>query len=68
MSDFVRYLEQSKFVYEEIRPTHGKLVDDIVQIAKSMEIEYGHLFNGHTSIPDFSNQQVVFYDIDTIRH
>lgn len=67
MSDFVRYLEQSKFVYEEIRPTHGKLVDDIVQIAKSMEIEYGHLFNGHTSIPDFSNQQVVFYDIDTIK-
>ncbi|CAI3426450.1 ATP-binding protein [Enterococcus cecorum] len=67
MTDFVNYLEQADFVNQEIRPTHGKLVNDLMQIAKSMEIEYGNLFNGHTSIPNFTDKQVVFYDIDTIK-
>ncbi|MBF2598333.1 VirB4 family type IV secretion/conjugal transfer ATPase [Listeria welshimeri] len=60
LEDWVQFIE--KKVTEEPDPETKKTYHKIYKSYKAMLTNYGKIFNGHTTIPDFSKQQILFYE------
>lgn len=69
-SDFFSFLQ--KMLYEDVEKeiireelSHGrtKRLEKIMLVIENLVKTYSHLFNGHTTIPDFTNEQIIFFSI-----
>ncbi|MBC1478891.1 TraE, Type IV secretion system protein [Listeria welshimeri] len=60
LEDWVQFIE--KKATEEPDPETKKTYHKIYKSYKAMLTNYGKIFNGHTTIPDFSKQQILFYE------
>ncbi len=52
---------------EDISPEHFSRVERIELIIKNLIQNYGQVFNGHSSISDFSHEQLVFFDVANLK-
>lgn len=64
LSEFVRYC--AKRYEEEKDPRFKGRIGDIAQTLKVLIYNFRAIFEGKTTIPDMSNEQIVFYDINTL--
>nr|WP_199201693.1 TraE, Type IV secretion system protein [Listeria ivanovii]QPL19486.1 TraE, type IV secretion system/conjugal transfer protein [Listeria ivanovii]UCK61617.1 type IV secretion system/conjugative transfer family protein [Listeria ivanovii] len=60
LEDWVSFLDRR--TREEVEPDTRKVFRRIHKSFLAMLQNYGNIFNGHTSIPDFSKQQILFYE------
>lgn len=69
-SDFLRYIQD--LLYEDVEQqkirrelTHGRVkrLEKIMLVIENLVSTYSHLFNGYTTVPDFKNEQIVFFSI-----
>ncbi|HAB8811058.1 TPA_asm: TraE, Type IV secretion system protein [Listeria monocytogenes] len=60
LEDWVDFLDRR--TKEELEPDTRKVFRRIHKSFLAMLQNYGNIFNGHTSIPDFSKQQILFYE------
>lgn len=65
MSDFSKYLHQN-VKYKNPTPERMRTLEMIRIMVDDMVGQYAPLFDGHTTIEDFANEQIVFFDIDGI--
>ncbi|MGG3102093.1 type IV secretion system protein VirB4 [Bacillus velezensis] len=72
-SDFLEFVREElyedfekKLFREEISPTRTKRLEDIELTLESIVEDYGRLFNGHSSIDDITNEQIVFFSIRSL--
>lgn len=69
-SEFLYYVRKelyedgsSNLIKEELSQEKSKRLEKIELVIDNLVNTYGHLFNGHTTIPDFQQEQVVFFSI-----
>ncbi|TWL14626.1 VirB4 family type IV secretion system protein [Bacillus licheniformis] len=55
-----------KEFHKELSPTRCKRLEDIELTIESIVEDYGRLFNGHSSIEDITNEQIVFFSIRSL--
>ncbi|MBC1917055.1 ATP-binding protein [Listeria seeligeri] len=60
LEDWVAFLNRKTKAEQE--PDTRKVYRKIHKSFLAMLQNYGNIFNGHTSIPDFSKQQILFYE------
>lgn len=60
LEDWVAFLDRKTKAEQE--PDTRKVYRKIHKSFLAMLQNYGNIFNGHTSIPDFSKQQILFYE------
>src|SRR5699024_9018821 len=72
-SDFLTYIqnelyenEQSKIIKSELSRTRASRLEKIELVIDNLVNTYGYLFDGHTTIPDFTNEQVIMFSIRTL--
>lgn len=70
--DFLKYV-QKELYYEgtrearkELTPSRIQRLEDIELVLEDAVNVYGDLFNGHTSIPNFEDEQVVMFSIRSL--
>lgn len=64
LSDFYNYTIER---YHNENDLHFKArIGDISKSIGNLVKQYSKLFDGHTTIPDLENEQIVFYDIGTL--
>ncbi|MFT8389956.1 MAG: TraE, Type IV secretion system protein [Sporolactobacillus sp.] len=62
-----QFMDFCKKRYEEEKDTRFKgRIGDIAKQLKVLVLNYGDIFEGVTTIPDLSSQQVVYYDIGVL--
>ena len=64
LSQFRTWLRN--FQYEDATLERIRTLEEIQIMIDAMVEQYGPLFDGHTTIPDIDNEQIVFFDIDSI--
>lgn len=52
--------------YQSVTPRKKEELENIQTVINAMAYEYSALFDGHTSLENFDDEQIVFYDIDGI--
>lgn len=57
---------ERKKVKDTLTPTKVARLENIELVLDSIVHSSGHLFDGHTTIPDLTNEQVVFYSIRSL--
>lgn len=69
-SDFLSYLQDTLYENKEKHVVKSELTDGrinrlekIILVIENLVSTYSHLFNGHTTIPDFTNEQIIFFSI-----
>ena len=69
-SDFLTFLQdllyediQNEIVRSELQDVRIKRYDKIILVIENLVKTYSHLFNGHTTVPDFTNEQIIFFSI-----
>lgn len=69
-SDFLKLVQEelyldleSKKIREEISENRVERLESIELTLKSLVNNYGYLFNGHSTIEDITNEQIVFFSI-----
>lgn len=65
MSDFSKYLHKN-VKFKNPTPERMRTLEMIRIMVDDMVGQYAPLFDGHTTIEDFANEQIVFFDIDGI--
>lgn len=70
MSDFNDYLTKYVANGYKHQVTSIKLVEmeNFQTVVDAMTNQYGSIFNGHTTFTNLNNEQVLFFDIETIGH
>ncbi|RHH67515.1 MULTISPECIES: VirB4 family type IV secretion system protein [Vagococcus] len=68
MEQFYHFFENelTKNEYKTVTPMKRQALEDFKEVLQSMAFDNGNMFNGHTTIRDLGNEQVVFWDIDGI--
>lgn len=68
MEEFADYFKSVIFPRErKIASSSTKdALEDFSEVLNSMATTYGSIFNGYTTLKNFDDEQIVFYDIDTI--
>lgn len=68
MSDFSAYLDAELMSsrYEGATVSKKEGLEKIQTVIRSMAREYGALFNGHTTLTNSEQEQILFFDIDGI--
>ncbi|MCY9746954.1 VirB4 family type IV secretion system protein [Paenibacillus larvae] len=73
-SDLLQYVQRE--LYEDIEqrrfrtnlsPDSKSRLEKIELVLDGIVNSYGHLFNGHTTIDDVTNEQIVFFSIKSLR-
>lgn len=64
LSEFSKFLHQVK--YEKPTPQRVRTLETIRIMVDEMVEQYGPLFDGHTTITNIEDEQIVFFDIDGI--
>jgi len=64
LSDFSKYLHSVK--YAKPTPQRVRTLEVIRIMVDEMVSQYGPLFDGHSTLENFENEQIVFFDIDGI--
>ncbi len=69
-SDFLAYIQDVLYENPQLRVIRPELSASRIDRLEKIELvidnlvnSYSHLFNGHTTIPDFTNEQVIFFSI-----
>lgn len=69
-SDLLDYVKDLLYENPYLRTIRPELSDSKIARLEKIELvidnivnSYSHLFNGHTTIPDFTNEQVIFFSI-----
>src|SRR5699024_1575423 len=69
-SDFLVYLRNMLFedvsrrlIRSDLSVDRSRRLEKIELVIDNLVNTYGHLFDGHTTIPDFAKEQVVFFSI-----
>lgn len=69
-SDFLDYIRDVLYENPQLRVIRPELSISKVERLEKIELvvdnlvnSYSHLFNGHTTIPDFTNEQTIFFSI-----
>ncbi|UJS28988.1 ATP-binding protein (plasmid) [Macrococcoides canis] len=65
LEDFLRYLETVNT--STFTPERKRSLEKIISSTRSMVEDYGKIFNGHTTIEDILNEQIVFFDIKGLK-
>lgn len=70
MSEFNDYLNKYVQSGYKSRVTSTKMVEmeNFQTVIDSMTNQYGSIFNGHTTFTNLNDEQVLFFDIETIGH
>ena len=55
--------DSNNIIKEELTPSRVARLEKIVLVLDNLVNAYGHIFNGHTTIPDFATEQIVFFSI-----
>lgn len=55
--------EENEIIRSELSIERSKRIEKIELVIDNLVNTYGYLFNGHTTIPDFQNEQLVFFSI-----
>lgn len=68
MEEFFLYFEKelTKQEYKVMTPAKRQALDDFKTVLDSMAYENGSIFNGHTTIENMDDEQILFFDIDGI--
>lgn len=64
LSEFCKYLHSVE--YKNPTPQRVRTLEMIQIMVDEMVRQYGPLFDGHSTIENFENEQIVFFDIDGI--
>ncbi|MBJ3793551.1 ATP-binding protein, partial [Bacillus sp. OA1] len=65
LEDFYRYLNDLKLETGATPQRHRDLEAIKLQVEDMITV-YGDMFNGHTTLKNFEDEQIVFFDIDGI--
>ncbi|AGE81658.1 ATP-binding protein [Bacillus thuringiensis] len=65
LEDFYKYLSELKLEVGATPQRHRDLEAIKLQVEDMITV-YGDMFNGHTTLKNFENEQIVFFDIDGI--
>lgn len=63
-SDFLAYIEEKKF--ESATPERIRGMEVLKTIIQDMCVSYPQIFNSYTTMPNFDDQKIVYYNIDAI--
>lgn len=64
LGQFQAYID-GRYIYEK-DPQYKQKIGEINQTIRNLITQFSDLFDGVTTIPDFHNEQIVFYDIGTL--
>lgn len=74
LSDLLRIVQEElysdpekKKVKKDLSEEHFKRVENIELVLSNLISVYGHIFDGHSSIRDFSNEQLVFFNVANLK-
>src|SRR5699024_12670694 len=69
-NDIINYIQEELYENVSIRNNRKEMslsridrLEKIELVIDNLVNSYSHLFNGHTTIPDFTNEQVIFFSI-----
>lgn len=62
---FAKYRSEITLIETE---QNKQATSDFLSVLKTMTYQYGSLFNGHTTLENLNDEQVLFFDIETIGH
>lgn len=62
MSEFLAFIK--KYQLGKVTPKLKQIHESIEMVINDMCTSYGSLFNGHTTLNDYDNEQIVMFDID----
>ncbi|WP_025731354.1 VirB4 family type IV secretion system protein [Heyndrickxia ginsengihumi] len=72
-SDLLNYVQNELYedietnkVKDSLTPTRVARLENIELVLESIVNSNGHLFNGHTTIPDLTHEKIVFYSIRSL--
>lgn len=65
LAEFINEELKTDF-YQSVTPRKKEELENIQTVINAMAYEYGSLFDGHTSLENFDDEQILFYDIDGI--
>lgn len=66
LADFHHFLKHEVKLEKDVTVQRFQNLENIILQVEDMMDTYGKLFNGHTTIPNFENEQIIFFDIDGI--
>lgn len=66
LSDFSRFLNE--VIEHEKDNSKIKILNNINIVIENLINNYKHIFDGHTSIPNVMNEQILFFDIATLKN
>lgn len=69
-SDFLEFIRhelyedpQKRIIRTELSIARSERLEKIELVIDNLVHSYSHLFNGHTTIPDFTEEQIIFFSI-----
>jgi len=75
MNDLLEYTKaelyesvEKEIVKENLTSSRIKRLESIILTLENLVYTYGKLFNGHSTIDDLSNEQVISYEVGTLEH
>ncbi|WP_229386590.1 TraC family protein [Lysinibacillus sphaericus] len=73
-SDFLNYIHkelyenpQKRIIRPELSIARANRLEKIELVIDNLVNSYAHLFNGHTSIPSFTDEQVIFFSVRSLK-
>ncbi|KAA6451331.1 VirB4 family type IV secretion system protein [Bacillus swezeyi] len=73
-SDLLDYIKNvlysdvtNKIIRTELSPTRAERLEKIELVIDGIVESFGHIFNGHTTIDDVTNEQIVFFSVKSLR-